>query len=156
MLRGIDGFAGRASLRTWLFRILINCARANRRHERHAVTFSDLGNAEGDDAPSVEPERFHPADQRWAGHWSVPPRDWPEERLLAAETLERVQRALVALPPRQRAVLTLRDIEGWPAAEVCRVVDISEANERVLLHRARSHVRRELETYLTSPEGAAS
>jgi RNA polymerase sigma-70 factor (ECF subfamily) len=145
-LRGIDRFAGRASLRTWLFGILVNCARASRRKTARAVTFTDLG--EPRDEPTVDAGRFRPAGHRWEGHWSVPPREWPEERLLSEEIGSELERALARLPARQRAVLTLRDIEGWTATDICRLFDISEVNERVLLHRARAHVRREIESYL--------
>lgn len=151
LLGGLDRFAERASLRTWLYGILVNCARASRRKTGRAVPFSDLYH-EGDDGPTVEPERFHGSGHRWAGHWSVPPEEWPEERLLSNEIGGYLRQALSHLPPRQRAVLTLRDIEGWSASDICRLLDISEANERVLLHRARAHVRRELETYLAQPE----
>jgi RNA polymerase sigma-70 factor (ECF subfamily) len=153
MLTGLPRFAGRASLRTWLFQILINCARASHRREAHAIPFSTLG--EEDNAPSVEPERFHAHDHRWAGHWSAPPQPWPEEHLLATEVGSEVESAIRRLPPHQRAVLTLRDVEGLTAAEVCQVLGISDANERVLLHRARSRVRQALETYLQATEGAA-
>lgn len=149
LLSGIDRFGERASLRTWLFSILINCARAGRRRNARATPFSEL--EDHDSGPAVDPERFHGAGHRWEGHWSVPPRDWPEERLLSAEIEDRLAEAVAHLPPRQRAVLLLRDIEGWPPDEICRLFRITGANERVLLHRARAHVRRELETYLSQP-----
>lgn len=153
MLTGLPRFAGRASLRTWLFQILINCARASHRREAHAIPFSTLG--DNDDAPCVDPERFHAHGHRWAGHWCAPPQPWPEEHLLAAEVGNEVESAIRRLPPHQRAVLVLRDVEGLTAAEACEVLGITAANERVLLHRARSRVRQALETYLQATEGAA-
>ena len=151
MLTSLSRFAGRASLKTWLFGILINCARASRRREAHAIPFSAFDDEAGD-GPSVAADRFLPAGHRWAGHWAAPPQPWPEEHLLAEEIGTHVARAIDALPPHQRAVLTLRDIEGWTTAEVCETLAISEANARVLLHRARSRVRQALEDYLRRTE----
>ena len=103
---------------------------------------------------AVEPDRFLPDDHEHdPGGWSSPPRDLPEERLLAAETREVVAAAIGALPANQRAVISLRDVEGWSSDEVRNALDLSEVNQRVLLHRARSRVRRALEEYLTEPEG---
>lgn len=149
MLRGLDGYAGRASLKTWLFAILVNCARARRRRDRRSIAFSELAPAGGE--ASVEPERFLPAGHRWAGHWATPPVEWPEDRLLSLEVREQVERALAHLPDRQRAVVILRDVEGWPPSEICAVFGIRPGNERVLLHRARAAIRRELEQYLRQP-----
>ena len=101
--------------------------------------------------PAVDPERFLPEGQRDAGHWTAFPRDWqqtPEERLLSDETQALVRRAIAALPPNQRLVITMRDVEGWPSDEVCNALSLSETNQRVLLHRARSKVRRALEHHL--------
>jgi RNA polymerase sigma-70 factor, ECF subfamily len=148
MLRQLGRFEGRSSLRTWLFRILVNTAKTRGRRERRSVPFSALA---GPEEPAVAPERFLPAGDRWAGHWASPPEDWgglPEERLLSAETMAVVRRTIDALPDGQRAVITLRDVEGWPAAEVCALLHIAEGNQRVLLHRARSRVRRALERHL--------
>jgi RNA polymerase sigma-70 factor (ECF subfamily) len=154
MLTGLGRFAGRASLKTWLFSILINCAKASRRREARAIPFSMLEETTGDGSPSVAPECFHPFGHRWAGHWATPPDEWPEARLLAAETQQRVEQAVMHLPPHQRAVVTLRDLEGWTADEVCDVLEISAGNQRVLLHRARSHVRHEIEAFVNAaPEG---
>jgi RNA polymerase sigma-70 factor (ECF subfamily) len=142
LLQGLDRFEGRSSLRTWLFRILTNIAKTRAQREGRSVPFSSLES----DEPTVEPERFSLTD-----HWAEPPRSWqdlPEERLLAKETLTRVAEAIEALPPNQRAVITLRDVEGWTSEEVRSVLDVSETNQRVLLHRARSKVRRALEKYL--------
>ncbi len=140
VLRGLPGFEGRSSLRTWIFRILANRARTRGVRERRSVPFSALG--DGD--PAVAPERFA-ADGSWA---SPPPAgDLPDEALLTAEARALVLMAIEQLPDQQRAVITLRDVEGWSAAEVRDALDLSEGNERVLLHRARARVRAALEPY---------
>lgn len=151
VLRGLDRFEGRASLKTWMFTILVNFAKTRARRESRSVTFSDLESFANEDEPSVDPERFNPDDHpKWARHWAVRPHNWdeiPEERLLASETLAVARRAIEALPPNQREVIRLRDISNLSAEEVCNVLGISESNQRVLLHRARSKVRRALERY---------
>ena len=147
VLEGIGRFEGRSSLKTWVFRILTNRAMTSGVREHRSVPFSALDES-GDAA--VEPERFLPASDAWAGHWAAPPRPLaPEERLLAGETRELLARAISELPPGQQAVLSLRDVEGWSAEEVCNVLELSETNQRVLLHRARSNVQRALEPHLT-------
>jgi RNA polymerase sigma-70 factor (ECF subfamily) len=155
VLRGIDQFEGRSSLKTWIFRIMMNRARTRATREGRSVPFAALAGADAGDAePAVEAERFLEAG-RFAGHWAAPPRSWetvPEERLLAQETRARIQQAIDVLPDGQRAVITLRDVEGWGSAEVCNILAISESNQRVLLHRARSRVRRELENWLDTRE----
>ncbi len=153
VLQGIDRFEGRSSFRTWLFRILTN--QAKRRGQREArsmpfAAFSAQGDGE-DNEPAVEPERFLPAGDEWADHWVSYPRNWretPEERILSHETRALVQQAIDELPANQRMVITLRDVEGFPAAEVCNALAISETYQRVLLHRARSKVRGRLERHL--------
>jgi RNA polymerase sigma-70 factor, ECF subfamily len=146
VLDGADRFEGRSSLKTWVFRIVANRAKTSALRERRTVPFSALDDRGG---AAVEPERFLPAEDAWAGHWAAPPKPLaPEERLLAGEAREQLQRAIQELPPSQRAVLSLRDVEGWSAEEVCNVLELSETNQRVLLHRARSKVRRALEPYL--------
>jgi RNA polymerase sigma-70 factor (ECF subfamily) len=148
VLQGIDRFEARSSLKTWIYRILTNKAKTRAERERRAVPFSSLGR---DDGPSVDPDRFFGPDDRWAGHWASPPRRWdemPEERLLARETLDCLQGAIDELPATQRQVITLRDVEGWSADEVCDTLRLSEGNQRVLLHRARSKVRHALEAEL--------
>jgi RNA polymerase sigma-70 factor, ECF subfamily len=151
VLNGIDGFEGRSSLKTWIFRILVNRAKTKGVRERRSVPFSALdGGGDGDDTePSVDPSRFR------AGAWSAPPESWegvPEDRLLSAETRAVIEDAIAALPAMQRAVITLRDVRGFTAQEARDILDLTDANERVLLHRARSKVRARLEEYLRSPE----
>jgi RNA polymerase sigma-70 factor (ECF subfamily) len=154
VLSGLDGFEGRSSLRTWLYRIALNRARTRGSRERRTVPFASLVDREaGEDHPSVAPERFlGPDHDQWPHHWATPPQRWeesPERRVEGEETMARVREAIAQLPPAQRAVITLRDIEGWESSEVCNALEISETNQRVLLHRARSRVRSELETYFT-------
>jgi len=137
VLRGIGSFEGRSSMKTWLFRIVVNRARTTGTRERRTVAIGDVG-------PVVEQARF---DQ--SGHWISPPEQWIEEiddRLLAAKMADRIRSAIEDLPVRQRLVVTLRDIEGLSSDEVCGVLDISEGNQRVLLHRGRSRLRQVLET----------
>jgi RNA polymerase sigma-70 factor (ECF subfamily) len=150
VLRGLDRFEARASLKTWICRILANRARTRAEREGRSIPFSALREAAGEAGEAVEPDRFHPPGHPSAGHWAAPPRDWevlPEERLLSGETRERVRAAIETLPPNQRAVISLRDVDGWSAAEVCNALAISETNQRVLLHRARARVRQTLERY---------
>jgi RNA polymerase sigma-70 factor (ECF subfamily) len=155
VLKGIDRFEGRSSFKTWLFRILTNIAKTRGVRESRSIPFSALSDGEGDAfEPAVEADRFLPPDHpRWPGHWADPVEAWgehPEERLLARETRAQIQAAIDRLPPAQREVITLRDVEGWSSDEVCNTLLISETNQRVLLHRARSKVRRELGHYLSA------
>jgi RNA polymerase sigma-70 factor, ECF subfamily len=148
VLNGIDRFEGRSSLKTWIFRILANRAKTRAQRERRTIPFSALDPGRVPE-PALEPERFRdPEDSRWPGHWAIPPTAWPEETLLSTETRNKLAEAIEMLPAGQRAVISLRDIEGWSAQEVCNALDISETNQRVLLHRARSKVRKALEEYL--------
>jgi RNA polymerase sigma-70 factor (ECF subfamily) len=148
VLQGVRAFEGRSSVRSWIMSIVANKARTRFGRDLRTVPLSSFG-AAGDDEPAVEAERFLPSGHpQWPGHWAAAPVAWPEARLLQGEALERVARAIEALPPAQRTVITLRDVEGWEAAEACALLGISEANQRVLLHRARSRVRRALEEYL--------
>ena len=153
VLDGLDRFEGRSSLKTWILRILVNRAKTRGTREARCVPFSCLGPEEAGES-AVDPDRFLAPDHpRWAGHWAAAPRSWarvPEERLLARETLEHLQRAIEALPARHREVIVLRDVEGWDGAEVCAALGLSEGNQRVMLHRARSKVRAELDAYLSS------
>ena len=152
VLKGLDGFEGRSSLRTWIFRILVNTAKTRGQREARSLPFSSVWAADPEVEPSVVPDRFlplsHPLSPR---AWAEPPVAWestPEERLLSKETLTVVSRAIEALPPNQREVIRLRDVLGWPSSDVRNALDISETNQRVLLHRARAKVRRALESYL--------
>ncbi len=151
VLKGIDRFESRSSLKTWISGILINQAKTHARSEKRLVPFSSLVKSEiGTPELSVEPERFLKAGEEWPGHWALPPESWgehPEKRLLAEETMEHIQEAIAALPSTQQMVITLRDLEGWTSEEVCNVLEISETHQRVLLHRARSKVRSTLEKY---------
>lgn len=150
-LEGIKRFEERSSLKTWIFRILINCAKTRSIREKRSIPFSSLSDLDRNlDEPAVDPDRFFPTDSQTPGHWASPPTNWndlPEKRLLSQETMACILSAAEALPPSQRAVITLHDMEGWTAEEICNVLAISETNQRVLLHRARSKVRRALEQY---------
>jgi RNA polymerase sigma-70 factor (ECF subfamily) len=153
VLQGIERFERRSSFKTWLFRILVNRAKSRGEREGRTVPFSTLDGAAPDASdPAVPADRFLPEDHpTWPGHWMVPPRSWgssPEEQLLSRETLVLVEEAIAALPPAQREVITLRDVEGASSDEVCNILGISETNQRVLLHRARSRVRAALERHL--------
>ena len=152
VVQGIDRFERRSSLKTWIFRILTNIAKTRAHREGRTLPLSALQDPGRVPEPSVEPERFlDSAHPRWPGHWASPPERWdevPEQRLLAKESLGQVAEAIEQLPPMQRQVITLRDVEGWDSAEVCDLLDLSEANQRVLLHRARSKVRQSLEQFL--------
>ncbi len=151
VLGALDRFEGRSTLKTWVFRILVNTAKTRAQREGRTIPFSALQDASRVPEPSVEPERFLPDDHPLQpGGWASPPRDLPEERLLAAETRELIAAAIEALPANQRAVISLRDVEGRSSDEVRNALDISEVNQRVLLHRARSRVRRALEEYVTN------
>ena len=150
VMRGIDRFEGRASLKTWIFRILTNVAMRAGARERRSVPFSALAEAEDTGEPSVDPDRFLPADHdRFPGHWAVMPARWPtpEEGLLAGETRDVIARAIAELPVAQRTVIALRDVEGWSSEEVGEALEISAGNQRILLHRARSRVRNAIEDY---------
>ncbi len=159
VLNGIDRFEPRASLKTWIFRILMNRARTSAKREGRSIPFSEAWERDSaGDEPAVDPERFLAADapdDAAAGRWVSPPRDWgasPERAMLTAETRAFVAEAIAALPPQQREVITLRDVEGWSSEEVRNVMHISEMNQRVLLHRARSKVRQALERYFTQEQ----
>jgi RNA polymerase sigma-70 factor (ECF subfamily) len=152
VLRGLDGFEGRSSLRTWIFRILTNVAKTRGQREGRSLPFASIA---GDDldAPAVDPGRFDTPDRSTRGHWSTLPDDWtgiPEDRLLGRETLGMIGRAIDDLPPLQAEVIRLRDALGWTSEEVRNALDLTETNQRVLLHRARAKVRGALERYLSS------
>lgn len=146
-LGSIDGFEGRAALRTWLFHIVANKARTRLTREGRSVPFSALAGPDEADDPAVSPDRF---DQR--GMWKEPPGRWseenPERLAQGVETRAAIERAIAALPEAQRAVITLRDIEGLETEEICNLLGIAVSNQRVLLHRARSKVRQSLEKFM--------
>ena len=147
VLRSLDRFERRSSLRTWVLGIVVNCARSRARAERRSAALSS------ESAPVVDPARFLSADHpRWPHHWAVEPAEWrtPEEELLAGETRKAIVDAVDALPSSQRQVIVLRDIEGLPSAEVCNVLRLTDTHQRVLLHRARSRVRNALERYFAA------
>jgi RNA polymerase sigma-70 factor (ECF subfamily) len=156
VLQGLGRFEGRSSLKTWLLRIVANRARTRGEREARSVPLSSLAPEAGEDEPAVDPDRFLPADHpTYPGAWAIPPHSWarlPEERLLASETLRQVRAAIAKLPPRQQEVITLRDVEGWEPEEVSAALELTPGNQRVLLHRARSKVRAELEHYFDEVE----
>ena len=149
VLKGLHGFEGRSTLRTWIFRILVNTAKTRGQRERRSVPFASLA---GDDldAPAFDPGAFLASGDA-EGHWSTLPFDWrgmPEERAEATETMHVVGGAIAMLLAMQAEVIRMRDVLGWTSEEVRNALDISETNQRVLLHRARSRLRRALEEHL--------
>ncbi len=151
LLQGLRRFEGRSSLKTYLFRILVNIARTRGRKDQRSVPFSLIYHPADDRGEAaVDADRFRSPTEPNAGQWHSPPKSWaqtPEHSALAGETRAFIEAAIAKLAPQQREVITLRDVEGWSAAEVCNGLDISETNQRVLLHRARSKVRAALEIY---------
>lgn len=144
VIQGIDRFEQRSSLKTWLFHILVNIARSHGVKESRSIPFATT--AVLDDDTAVDPRRFRRFG-RARGAWKRPPHPWsdPEQHALDGETLETIRETVEQLPPAQREVLTMRDLLSWSAAEVCDALEVSDANQRVLLHRARSKVRAALE-----------
>ncbi len=157
VLQGLSRFEGRCTLKSWIFAIVANCARSRGERDKRVVPLSSLTQDEDEGGASVSPERFlddgHP---RWPGHWSQPPEAWADDQLVSRETLQAIAGAMETLPRMQRAVMTMRDVEGLGSEETCQVLGISEANQRVLLHRARSKVRSALECYLHEGEDSTS
>jgi len=149
VIRGIDRFEARSALRTWVYRILINTAKTRGAADSRTVPWSSLATTGDDTGPTVDPARFRGPDDRYPGHWRQPPAAWPsaESDVLSQEATKAIHDALALLPPRQRVVITLRDIEGYDSDEACALLDISPVNQRVLLHRARAAVRLRLEEY---------
>lgn len=141
VLRGLRRFEGRSSLKSWIFQIVVNCAKTRGARDGRSVPLSSLVNEELDDGTSVPADRFVDDHERWAGHWAQPPSPWPDARIESGELLDLVKEAMQELPAAQRSVMTLRDVDGLEAGEVCELLGISEGNQRVLLHRARSRVR---------------
>jgi RNA polymerase sigma-70 factor (ECF subfamily) len=148
LLQSLDRFEGRSSLKTWLIAIVVNKAKTRAQRERRSVPFASI--ARGDE-PAVDPERFRGAAEPYPGHWRGSPSNWgasPEIVLQDRETLRVAMRAIAELPPAQQTVLRMRDVEGYSAEEVCTTLELSQANQRVLLHRARARVRAALERHL--------
>src|SRR5262249_2928904 len=156
MLKGVDRFEGRSSFKTWLFRILTNIAKTRGEREGRSVPFSALAQAELEpDEASVDPDRFIPQGERWANYWASSPQRFealPESRLMSSETFAAAREAIDALPAAQRTVISMRDIAGFASEDVCEALDLSEGNQRVLLHRARAKVRRALEQHFEEAE----
>jgi RNA polymerase sigma-70 factor, ECF subfamily len=151
VLTGIARFEGRSSIKTWIFKILTNRAKTRAIREKRTINFSELEDPLETGHAAVDPARFlsasHPT---WPGHWASPLDEWSasaEDAVVSRETMGVLQRGLDRLPPGQRIVVALRDVHGWPAVEVCEVLGLSEANQRVLLHRGRSRLRGILEVY---------
>jgi RNA polymerase sigma-70 factor (ECF subfamily) len=150
VLRDFARFERRSALRTWVLGIVVNLARSRARAEKRSVPVPmDV------DMPAVDPARFlSPDSARWPDHWAIAPVPWPtpEDALLAGEVRGVMLRAVADLPPSQREVLVLRDLEGASAEETCNVLGVSDTNQRVLLHRARSRIRNAVETYYAAAE----
>jgi RNA polymerase sigma-70 factor (ECF subfamily) len=147
VIRGLNAFEERSSLRTWIFRILANQARARGTRESRSVPFSSVA---GDDESTVDPARFRGPEDQWPGHWGAFPSSWsdiPAEQLLDGETRTLVADTIRSLPDAQRAVISLRDVEGFSSEETCELLSVTGGNQRVLLHRARARVRAALEAY---------
>jgi RNA polymerase sigma-70 factor (ECF subfamily) len=157
VLDGIGRFEGRSSFKTWLFRILTNTAKTRGERESRSTPVSFLSGSDLEPrATSVDPDRFLPDGERWAGWWASSPMrfdEQPESRLLSAETLGIVRQVVEELPAAQKAVIAMRDLAGFSSEEVCESLGISEGNQRVLLHRARTKVRVALEEYLGEVAG---
>jgi RNA polymerase sigma-70 factor (ECF subfamily) len=149
IIKGLQRFEGRSSLKTWIVRIVMNIAnniRARAVRESRSVPFSELSDDDG-----IDRTRFRGVEDPYPGHWTSPPRTWrvlPDEATSMRETLEVVRDVVEALPEKQRLVFTLRDIEGWDTADIAQALDVSDNNQRVLLHRARTKVRAVLEGHL--------
>lgn len=143
-LRGLANFEGRSSLRTWVIGIVLNIARRQGTRERRQIPDASLSGG-----PTVDPERFQGPDERYPGGWRQFPNPWPspEDSAVSQEMVTLVYAALDKLPERQRAVMELRDVHGYDGQEVANILNLSPGNQRILLHRARAGVRRELETY---------
>jgi RNA polymerase sigma-70 factor (ECF subfamily) len=150
LLKGISKFEGRSSLRTWLFTVMVNIAKRRGARERRDADAEIAAHA----GITVDPARFRPADAaKWPGHWREHQEPWPfpdspEGSVLGTELIAVARREMDKLPERQRLVVSLRDMIGFDSKEVCELLEISVANQRVLLHRGRAAVRQALESYL--------
>jgi RNA polymerase sigma-70 factor (ECF subfamily) len=154
VITNLDGFEGRSALKTWVYRICVNTAKRRAQRESRSVPLSSVGSAD-DRGPTVDPALFRPAGDPFPGHWWEFPAPWPapETALLTGETTRVLAGAVDELPRRQRMVLTLRDIEGYTSDEVCAILEVTAANQRVLLHRARAAVRAALAEYFEGADG---
>ena len=154
VVANIGSFQGRSALKTWVYRILVNTAKRRGERESHVVPWSSWAiDQDESNPPTVDPARFRSPGEAYAGHWQAFPAPWPslEDQVLAGEVRRTVGAAVAELPTRQRIVITLRDVEGYTAEEVCEILEITPANQRVLLHRARAAVRGTLEVYFAGP-----
>ena len=151
VVKGLASFEGRSSLKTWIFTILVNQARTRGEREQRTTPFSSLARGVADDGPTVDPDRFL-TEGEWVGHRSRPPQpfDPTSAHLDDDETRRVVEEAIASLPANQQRVVWLRDVEAWAATEVCEALGLSEANQRVLLHRGRAKVRAALEPHFES------
>ncbi len=158
VIRGIERFEGRSSLRTWVYRILVNTAKKRGMRESRTVPWSSLAAGTDDQGPTLDRSLFRDADEPYPGHWRSFPREWrsSEGAVLAGEIRAQVRLAIDVLPDRQRVVITLRDVLGHSSDEVCQMLEISGANQRVLLHRARAAVRAHLAPYLEAEPATES
>ena len=151
VIKGIDRFEGRSALRTWIFQILLNNARTRGKREKRTLPFASFRRRaeEGTDEPAADPGRF-----AGDGAWARPPQEWEgaQAQLESDETRRVLLDAIRDLPPRQRDVIALRDLQGYSAVEARNALDLSETNQRVLLHRARSKVRAALESHMEASE----
>jgi len=152
VIAGLARFEGRSTLKTWVYRILINTAQRRGRSESNSTPMSSLGITDDDSGPTVDPDRFRKPGEPYAHHWQEFPVPWPspEDSTLSSELRDLIAQAVDTLPVRQRIVITLRDIEGCDSDEVCELLDITPANQRVLLHRARAAIRAAIEDYVES------
>ncbi|MGS0686170.1 RNA polymerase sigma factor [Nakamurella sp. GG22] len=159
VMTGVGSFEGRSSLRTWVYRILVNTAKRCAERESRTVPWSSWADDPADNhGPTVDPDRFQSAEEQFPGHWRDWPRPWPpfpERQAMATELRAVLNGAVDGLPARQRIVVLLRDVEGYASHEVCAILDITVANQRVLLHRGRAAVRANLERYFGTTDGPA-
>ncbi|MET0823858.1 MAG: RNA polymerase sigma factor [Solirubrobacterales bacterium] len=160
VINGIDRFEGRSALRTWIFQILLNKARTRGKREKRTLPFSSFGRRaeEGGDEPAVDADRFQGRDGQRPGWWARPPAEWEgvEARIENDEVRDLLLKAIAELPPRQRDVIVLRDLQGYSSEEARNVLDLSETNQRVLLHRARSKVRAALEEHFEADQAVGA
>jgi RNA polymerase sigma-70 factor, ECF subfamily len=154
VIKGLKGFEGRSSLKTWIFRILINIAKTRGVRDARSLPFSSAFSASGEGGEGgLDPDRFLPDDHdRYPRHWAVGPTPWPDDALETAESLRVIRETIATLPGSQREVITLRDMVGCSSEETCNALALTETNQRVLLHRARSRVRAALERELDAME----